>query len=586
MPAHRDDLLLALLGRLLAIVDPLQAEQIAHEVGAEYGRSLALQMAPGDAPRSLRSAMQSVADALTAQGFAAHGGVSGSPNSIIRDHCPFGDAAIDHPVLCAADRGLVEGLLSGLCRDGVPVQLSSRARRRRGLRHCRRLTPATSGFSCRRRRASGTIWTTPRLRPLRPEAARAMSAWITSSGAGDPGRVHAEGHVARDALEEAREAVAVLLGTTANRVVFTSGGTEAANTAIFAAGVARDGAPTICADVEHSCVRDAARRHGVVLLLEVDSKGRIDLGHLEALLASDPANRPALVNCQWCNHEVGTLQPVAEVVACCRSAGVPVHVDAAAALGHVPVDLDALGADYVSVSAHKLGGPTGIGALVVRRGLRLEPFIVGGAQERARRGGLENLIGIVGFGAAAAALSEPGRLETEQAAARRLTGALVEAATSLEDVAVLGDPVAGASHRERRSRRRPGRGGAPRSRSLRHRCALRLGVLVRVHRAVPGARRDGSRPRSFAQAVGWLVDDRGGCRGLRRGLHACGRPPACARDEERLRALPLQPAAAPTALSTAAPRLNRKPAQLKQSLSARGYDVRVVYHGVQRDGAA
>ncbi|MGD0440796.1 MAG: helix-turn-helix domain-containing protein [Acidimicrobiales bacterium] len=128
VPALRDDLLLALLGRLLAIVDPQQAEEIAHEVGAECGRSLALQMAPGEAPRSLRSAMQAVADALTAQGFAAHGGVSGSPNSIIRDHCPFGDAAINHPVLCAADRGLVEGLLHGLCRDGVPVQLSSRAR--------------------------------------------------------------------------------------------------------------------------------------------------------------------------------------------------------------------------------------------------------------------------------------------------------------------------------------------------------------------------------------------------------------------------------------------------------------------------
>ncbi|MGP8222462.1 MAG: helix-turn-helix transcriptional regulator [Acidimicrobiales bacterium] len=128
VPALRDDLLLALLGRLLAIVDPVQAEQIAHDVGAEYGRSLAMQMAPGDAPRSLRSAMLSVADALTAQGFAAHGGVTGSPNSIVRDHCPFGDAAINHPVLCAADRGLVEGLLNGLCRDGVPVQLSSRAR--------------------------------------------------------------------------------------------------------------------------------------------------------------------------------------------------------------------------------------------------------------------------------------------------------------------------------------------------------------------------------------------------------------------------------------------------------------------------
>jgi predicted ArsR family transcriptional regulator len=128
VPALRDDLLLALLGRLVAIVDPEQAEKIAHDVGVEYGRSLASQMAPADAPRSLRSAMQTVAHALTAQGFAAHGGVVGSPNSIVRDHCPFGGAAIDHPVLCAADRGLVEGLLNGLCQDGIPVQLSSRAR--------------------------------------------------------------------------------------------------------------------------------------------------------------------------------------------------------------------------------------------------------------------------------------------------------------------------------------------------------------------------------------------------------------------------------------------------------------------------
>jgi len=128
MPALRDDLLVALLARLLTIVDPVQAEEIAHEVGAEYGRSLALQMAPGEATRSLRSAMQAVADALTAHGFAAHAGGAGSPNAIIRDHCPFGDAAIDHPVLCAADRGLVEGLLGGLCGDSVRVELSSRAR--------------------------------------------------------------------------------------------------------------------------------------------------------------------------------------------------------------------------------------------------------------------------------------------------------------------------------------------------------------------------------------------------------------------------------------------------------------------------
>jgi cysteine desulfurase len=281
---------------------------------------------------------------------------------------------------------------------------------------------------------------------LRPEAARAMSTWLAAPWAGDPGRVHAEGHAVRDAIERAREAVALLLGTTANRVVFTSGGTEAANAAVFTAGRARSGAPMICADVEHSCVREAARRNGAVLLLEVDSAGRVDLDHLGALLAADPANRPALVNCQWCNHELGTLQPVAEVVECCRSAGVPVHIDAAAAVGHVPVQLDALGADFISVSAHKLGGPTGIGALVVRRGLRVEPLIVGGAQERARRGGLENLIGIVGFGAAAAALSEPGKLEQEQAAARHLTDALVEAATALDDVVVLGDGVRRAPH--------------------------------------------------------------------------------------------------------------------------------------------
>ncbi len=286
-----------------------------------------------------------------------------------------------------------------------------------------------------------------------------MASWIEQGGTGDPGRVHAEGRVVRDAIERARESVAALLGTTANRIVFTSGGTEAANAAIFAAGGARRGAPMICADVEHSCVREAARRSAEVCRLEVDSNGRIDLEHLSALLAGArdavhgrgggagggssgagaDRERPALVNCQWCNHEVGTLQPVAEVVALCRSAGVPVHLDAAAAAGHVPLELDSLGADYVSVSAHKLGGPAGTGALFVRRGLRLEPFVIGGAQERARRGGLENVIGIVGFGAAAAALIEPGRLIAERATALHLTDALLEAATSVSDVSALGD---------------------------------------------------------------------------------------------------------------------------------------------------
>lgn len=273
-----------------------------------------------------------------------------------------------------------------------------------------------------------------------------MAAWLERGWAGDPGRVHTEGHVVRDAIESARECVAELLGTTANRVVFTSGATEASNAAIFGAGRARHGMAMIAADVEHSCVLEPARRSGEVVSLRVDRFGRVDLDHLDWLLADSRGKEIALVNCQWCNHEVGTLQPVTDVAARCRSAGAPLHVDAAAAAGHVPLELDALGADLVSVSAHKMGGPPGVGALVVRRGLRLEPFILGGSQERARRGGLENVLGIVGFGAAAAALSAPGRSLQEAAAARGLTNALVEAARAVGHVDQLGDPVGRAPH--------------------------------------------------------------------------------------------------------------------------------------------
>jgi predicted ArsR family transcriptional regulator len=129
VPAHRDDLLVLLLARLLPLVDPVAAEQAAHEVGEEYGRKLGMEMAPGDASRSVRSAMQSVADALTAHGFAAHASSSANDgNTVVRGHCPFGAAALENPVLCAADRGLVEGLLSVLCGDTVTVKLSSRAK--------------------------------------------------------------------------------------------------------------------------------------------------------------------------------------------------------------------------------------------------------------------------------------------------------------------------------------------------------------------------------------------------------------------------------------------------------------------------
>jgi cysteine desulfurase len=275
----------------------------------------------------------------------------------------------------------------------------------------------------------------------RPEAREALLGWA-GLAPGDPGRIHEEGRTVRAAVEEAREQVAGLLGVTGRQVVFTSGGTEAVNAAVWGATRARPGAPVLCAAVEHSAVRDASTRAAPLEPWPVDHEGRVELDVLAGRLQS--ADRPplALVHCQWANHEVGTLQPVDEVVRLCRAAGVPVHVDAAAACGHVPCDLGALGADLVSVSAHKLGGVPGAGALIVRRGTRVEPLLLGGEQERGRRGGLEPIPALLAFGAAAAALGDPercsGALVVEAAAARRRIEAVVQAACAVSGVEVVG----------------------------------------------------------------------------------------------------------------------------------------------------
>ncbi len=210
--------------------------------------------------------------------------------------------------------------------------------------------------------------------PLRPRALAAMLPWLSGPedrggpegvGAADPGRVHTEGRMARAALEDAREAVAALLGARAREVVFTSGGTEAANTAVWmATGGLRPGATMVCADIEHSAVRAACARAGPVARPAVDRTGRVSLAAVQAAVEAAvgaATGTVALVNLQWANHEVATVQPVAEVVAWCRSEGLLVHVDACAAAGHVPIDFGGIGADLLSVSAAKMGGPVGIG---------------------------------------------------------------------------------------------------------------------------------------------------------------------------------------------------------------------------------
>lgn len=260
---------------------------------------------------------------------------------------------------------------------------------------------------------------------------------------GDPGRVHAEGRAARAVLEDARDQVAGALGVRPRQVVFTSGATEAVHTAVFSATWQRPGAAVLAAPVEHSAVRDASARLAPLVPLPVDRNGRIALDGVDEALAV--ARGAALVHCQWANHEVGTCQPVEEVVARAHRGGVPVHVDAAAAFGHVPLGAslgldDPDGADLVSLSAHKMGGPPGVGALVVGRGTRIEPLFVGGHQERGRRAGMENAPGIAGFGAAASALAG-GVLEREAERARTLTERVSATVAGVAGTVQVGDPL-------------------------------------------------------------------------------------------------------------------------------------------------
>ncbi len=245
----------------------------------------------------------------------------------------------------------------------------------------------------------------------------------------------------RVAVEAAREQVAARFGARPREVVFTATGTEAVNTAVWGA-LARGGAGhVVTSAVEHSSVLDAVARGATdVTTVGVDRLGRFDPDEIAAAIRTDTV----LVSVQLANHEVGTLQPAAGVIAAtrARSDDVVVHVDACAAAGHVDVDFAALGADLCSVTGHTFGGPKGAAALLVRRGLRFPPFVVGGAQERARRAGIENVPAIVGFGAASSDVSD-GDAARERTLSERLAR---QAQTRVPGVERFGDPRACLPH--------------------------------------------------------------------------------------------------------------------------------------------
>jgi cysteine desulfurase len=281
--------------------------------------------------------------------------------------------------------------------------------------------------------------------PLRPEALAAITAELGEVG--NPSSLHASGRRARRVVEESRESIAAHLGVSAGEVVFTSGGTEADNLAVKGIYRARRGADdrrrrVLASAVEHHAVLDPVQWLGDaeqadVSWLAVDDLGRLRLEWLEKEIAAAPET-VALVTVMWANNEVGTIQPIGEVAALCAAHGIPLHTDAVQAVG--TLDVDASTAASLALSGHKVGGPHGVGAVVLSRGLAVEPLIHGGGQERDVRSGTLDTPAIAGLAAAVEA-SMRDRVERVERVREFRDALVADVLATVDGVTRNGDPL-------------------------------------------------------------------------------------------------------------------------------------------------
>jgi cysteine desulfurase len=278
--------------------------------------------------------------------------------------------------------------------------------------------------------------------PMLPEA---LDAYVAAAGrVGNPSSLHAAGRAARRLVEESRERIAAVLGARPSEVVFTSGGTESDNLAtkgIYWARRSPSVNRVVASAVEHHAVMDSAEwlhshEGAKVTWLPVDATGRVDPGALSAM----PLDDVAVISVQWANNEVGTVQPIAALAAAATAAGVPFHTDAVQAVGQVPVDFAASGAAALTLTGHKLGGPVGVGALLLGRDVAATPLLHGGGQERDVRSGTLDTAGVVAFSVAVETA-----VKTQQEYAARI-GALRDDLVArvrgvVPDAILNGDPV-------------------------------------------------------------------------------------------------------------------------------------------------